>query len=334
MSSAPRRNAGDPVAQPEVEAAPAPDQAIAQDAGVVKHRTSPLGDAGIRMALMGVKLVARLPYPVLSAVGKLVGSLAWWVAAKRRRVTMINLRLCWPDMSEAQRRALGHEHFRYFVRSFFDRFVLWFGSDQRIRNLVRLQGMEHYEPHRGKPVIFLAPHFCGIDASGTRFVMDQPLTSMYANQKSRFLTEVMTSGRTRFPGARMFLRNDGLRPAIRAIRDGVPFYFLPDMDLGPRDAVFVPFFGIPAATVTSVARLAGITRAAVIPLVTRMTPDGYVGTMYPAWEDFPGDDITEATRRMNAFIEARVREMPAQYLWSHKRFKTRPPGEAGFYGDR
>jgi KDO2-lipid IV(A) lauroyltransferase len=162
--------------------------------------------------------------------------------------------------------------------------------------------------------------------------------SLYANQKSRVLTRVMTRGRSRFGGARMLLRNEGLRPAVRLIRQGVPFYFLPDMDLGPRDAIFVPFFGVPAATVVSVARLAQMTGAVVIPFVTRMTETGYVGQAYPPWTDFPGEDLAAATRRMNAFIEQRVLEMPEQYLWTHKRFKTRPPGEPRVYrasrGDR
>ena len=178
----------------------------------------------------------------------------------------------------------------------------------------------------------LAPHFVGIDAGGMRFQADWPGASMYANQKSRALTEAMTRGRTRFGHSHILLRNDGLRPALRLIRKGVPFYFLPDMDLGPRDAVFVPFFGVPAATVTSLARLAKMTGAVVIPFVTRMTDTGYVAQLYPAWEDFPGDDEVAATRRMNAFIEERVREMPEQYLWSHRRFKTRPAGMPDPYG--
>jgi len=154
---------------------------------------------------------------------------------------------------------------------------------------------------------------------------------MYANQKSQVLTEAMTRGRSRLGGAKMLLRNDGLRPALRLIRQGVPFYFLPDMDLGPRDALFVPFFGVPAATVPSLARLAELTGAVVVPVVTRMTPRGYVAQIHPAWTNFPGDDPLAATRRMNTFIEQCVLQMPEQYLWSHKRFKTRPAGQADPY---
>lgn len=222
-------------------------------------------------------------------------------------------------------------HFRAFMGSFFDRFVFWYGSPERIRRICRIEGIEHFEPWRGKPVILLAPHFVGIDGGGIRFQLESPFASMYAMQKSRALTEAMTRGRSRFNGARMLRRNDGLRPAVKLLREGIPFYFLPDMDLGPRDAVFVPFFGVPAATVTSVARLARLGGAAVVPCVTRMTSDGYVLRFYPAWDDFPGADLVAATRRMNRFIEERVLEMPEQYLWTHKRFKTRPDGAAPFY---
>lgn len=285
-------------------------------------------------ARAGVALLrglARLPYPVLRAIGNVAGDLAWLLARPRRHVALTNLRMCFPDWTEARRREVARGHFRAFMRSFLDRFIVWFQPEARVRELVELRGMEHVDAHLGKPVILLVPHFVGLDAGGVRFQADYGGASMYARQKSRVLTEVMTRGRSRFRGARMLLRTEGLRPALRLIREGIPFYFLPDMDLGPRDAVFVPFFGVSAATVTSTARLAQMTGAVVIPMVTRMTATGYVAQAYPPWTDYPGDDPVAATRRMNAFIEERVLEMPEQYLWSHKRFKTRPPGEPNPY---
>lgn len=290
-----------------------------------------MSESVVRFALLLMRAVSRLPYPVVRRLGEFAGSLAWVLAVPRRRVARVNLRLCFPHWSEAQRRAVARGHFRYFMRSFFDRFIFWYGAPERIRRLCRLEGIEHFEPHRGRPVIVLAPHFVGLDAGGIRLSLEAQCASMYAAQKSRALTEAMTQGRMRFNNGRLLLRTEGLRPAVKALRDGLPFYFLPDMDLGARDAVFVPFFGVPAATVTSVARLARITGAVVVPLVTTMADDGYVARFYPAWQDFPGDDLAAATRRMNAFIEERVLEMPDQYLWSHKRFKTRPPGEAKPY---
>jgi len=291
-----------------------------------------IGEAFTWLAVQLLRVIALLPWPAVRWIGGRAGGLAWRLAAERRAVVLTNLRLCFPDWSESRRDEVARAHFRSFVASFFERFIIWYGSPARIRALVELRGLEHYEPYRGKPAIFLAPHFVGLDAGGVRLKMDLGGASFYANQKSRVLTRVMTRGRERLGGARMLLRNEGIRPAVRLIRQGVPFYFLPDMDLGPRDAIFVPFFGVPAATVLSVARLAQMTGAVVIPFVTRMSETGYVAQAYPPWTDFPGEDLVEATRRMNAFIEQRVLEMPEQYLWTHKRFKTRPPGEPGVYG--
>jgi Kdo2-lipid IVA lauroyltransferase/acyltransferase len=285
----------------------------------------------IRIGVALLSWIARAPYPFVKTLGESSGSLAWWLAGRRRNIALTNLRLCLPELSESSRRRIAEQHFRYFMRSFFERFIFWFGSEQRIRSLVSFEGLELFEALRGQPVILLAPHFCGIDAGGIRLQLESPFASMYANQKSKVLTEVMTKGRTRFPGARMFLRNDGLRGAVRAMREGVPFYFLPDMDLGPRDAVFVPFFGVTAATVTSVERLARLTDARVLPLVTTMTSTGYIAKFFPPWQPSPDASLEACARQMNEFIEARVMEMPAQYLWTHKRFKTRPPGDASLY---
>ncbi len=286
---------------------------------------------GVRFGVALLRAIALLPYGVVRRVGAAVGELAYWLAAPRRRVTLVNLERCFPHWSPQRRRAVARGHFRAFIRSFFERFIFWYASPDRIRRLCRIEGIEHFEVHRGKPVILLSPHFVGIDAGGIRVQLEAGFASIYARQKSPVLTEVMTRGRSRFGGSRMLLRNAGLRPAVKALREGLPLMLLPDMDLGARDAVFVPFFGVPAATVTSVSRLAQITGAAVIPCVTRMTRKGYVVRLYPAWVGFAEADSAVAARRMNAFIEERVLETPEQYLWSHKRFKTRPPGESGFY---
>ncbi len=288
-------------------------------------------DALERLGLLVLRMIAKLPLGVVRKLGELFGDLAWLVSARRRNVTLVNLAMCFPQWSEARRREVARAHFRCFGASFLERFIVWYEPGERLRELVELRGAEHYVAHRGKPVILLAPHFVGLDAGGLRFQVDHGGASMYARQKSRVLTDAMTRGRTRFHGAQALLRNDGLRPALRVLRSGVPFYFLPDMDLGRRDAIFVPFFGVPAATVTSVARLAQVTGAVVLPFVTRMVAGGYVARIEAPLEDFPGDDVEQATRRMNAFIERCVLEMPEQYLWSHRRFKTRPEGEPDPY---
>ncbi|MGE0316043.1 MAG: lipid A biosynthesis acyltransferase [Lautropia sp.] len=290
-----------------------------------------LAQAGSVAMLTLLRLVSFAPYAVLRRIGDAGGMLLYWLVVPRRRIARTNLRLCFPELSEAERVALMKAHFRYFTRSFFDRFVLWYQPESRIRDLVRVEGVAHLEAVAGRPVILLAPHFVGLDAGGTRMSIERRMFSMFANQKNQVLNQAMREGRSRFNDAMLLSRLDGLRTAIRLLRQQVPFYFLPDMDLGARDAVFVPFFGVPAATVTSVARLAQMTGAVVVPCVTEMTDDGYVCHFHPAWEDYPGADLAQATARMNRFIEDRVREMPAQYLWTHKRFKTRPPGEPDLY---
>jgi KDO2-lipid IV(A) lauroyltransferase len=294
------------------------------------------GEALMRVGIVVLRGLALLPYGWLVRLGDALGTLLYGLAWPRRRIAQVNLALCFPHWSEAERRRIARAHFQAFTRSFLDRFILWYAPRERIVELCRLEGLQHFlEPvNAGRPVIVLAPHFVGIDAGGIRLLLEHPrLASMYARQKSAVLNDAMTRGRSRFHGT-MLLRNEGLRPAVRWLRDGGAFYFLPDMDLGARDALFVPFFGVSAATVTSVARLARLTGAVVVPLVTRMTDRGYVGVFHPGWTDYPVDDLDAATRQMNVFIEARVLDMPEQYLWTHRRFKTRPPGEASPYDRR
>ena len=294
-----------------------------------------MSELGIRFGLLLLRALSYLPFPVLARLGGVIGWCAWRLAHARRLIARTNLEACFPQHSASERLRIEREHFLVFARSFLDRFILWHGSQARIRRLCRLEGFHHFEALRsqGRPVIVLAPHFVGIDAGGIRLMIEHPgVGAMYARQTSQALNDVMTQGRSRF-NSTMMLRNEGLRSAVRLLRSGGVFYFLPDMDLGARDAVFVPFFGVPAATVTSLARLAKLTGAAVLPLVTELRAEGYVSRFYPPWDESVLDDSEQSARALNALVEARVREMPAQYLWTHRRFKTRPPGAPPFYRD-
>ena len=277
-------------------------------------------------------LVRLLPMAAIAAIGNGVGRLLFWLIPERRRVTRVNLEKCFPRMAPRERERLARASFRAFCRSFVERSLLWWSSAGRLRRLIRVEGSEHLDALAGKPVIILAPHFVGLDHGGSRLAMDRVMASMYSRQKDPVFDRLLYAKRLRF-GGQLFSRQDSLRKTVRAIRGGVPFYYLPDMDHGRSSAVFVPFFGVPAATVTGLSDLARLTGAAVVPCVTRMLPGGggYVARLYPAWRDFPSGDETADARRMLAFIEQRVLEMPEQYFWLHKRFKTRPEGEARFY---
>ena len=286
-----------------------------------------------RLALGMMWLLHLLPLGVLSRIGESLGMALYLAASERRRVCLINLERCFPQLGPAERKRLARAHFRAQGRAILERSILWWASRERIMRLVRITGREHLEPELGKPLIILVPHFVALDAGGTRITCEYDWCAVYARQKSRLMTDMLVWGRTRFGKQKLFSRQEGIRGAIVSLREGVPLYYLPDQDYGARDAVFVPFFGVPAATITGLSRLATLAHARVVPCITRMFPGGrgYEVRFYPAWENFPSDDVKADARRMNAFIEERVREMPEQYNWAHKRFKTRPPGEPKWY---
>jgi Kdo2-lipid IVA lauroyltransferase/acyltransferase len=288
----------------------------------------------IKIALLVLRGLSLLPYSVLQRIGSVLAWLLYRIAAPRRAVTLTNLRLCFPHWDEERRIEVAKKHFHAFTQTFLDRFIFWYGSETRIRSICRIDGLEHLQAALGKPLLIFSPHFVGMDAGGLRVQLETQVFGMYARQRSAALTQAMTEGRQRFNHTEMLLRTGGIRPALKRIKQNIPFYFCPDMDLGAKDAVFVDFFGVPAATVTTLHRLASMTGARVLPCITLLTPTGYVVRFEQPWEDFPSTDECADTRRMNAFIEQVVLQQPEQYLWSHRRFKTRPPGAPALYTNR
>jgi len=286
-----------------------------------------------RFGLALVWLLHGLPLRWLAPLGRGLGRLLYALAAERRRVVLTNLKLCFPQLDEASRKDLARRHFAAFGRSLLEHGILWWGSRERVMQLVSIEGLEHWRAVGDRPVIWLVPHFVGLDMGAIRLTAEHPFVAMYSRQKNPAFDAVLYQGRTRLGPAQMISRQEGLRPVARAMKSGMPFYYLPDMDYGERDSIFVPFFGVSAATITGLSRIAALTGAVVVPAVTEQLPDdkGYRLRFHPAWSDFPSGDLAADTRRMNAFIEDQVRAMPEQYYWLHKRFKTRPPGEARIY---
>lgn len=291
-----------------------------------------------RLFIAAMWLFQWLPYPVQRIVGNAVGDLLYVVVPSRRRIALRNLELCFPQWSDAERVRVVRAHCRAFARTFLDRALLWFAPKARLQRLIRVEGEEHLDaalPSRtGKPLIVVVPHFLGLDAGGMAYTMKHRGVSMYTEQSNKVLDRQLRAGRGRFNAPELYSRSDGIRPVVRAMKRGLPYYVLPDMDFGIQDAVFVDFFGVKAATVTVVPKLARMTGANVIALVSTLADDGagYVARYYPTWTDYPGAmDDAEGTRYVNAFIEARVLEHPEQYYWVHKRFKTRPPNEGNVY---
>lgn len=286
---------------------------------------------GFALALL--RLFGHLPPRLTAAVGEAIGALLFRFARERRHVTLTNLRLCLPELDERERGELARAHFRRFVRAVLDRGYAWHWPAERLREWVRLEGMEHLNAQHGKPVILLVPHFVGLDMGWTRLTLERDMVSIYSNQKNPRFNAALLEGRLRFGHQRLHSRQEGIRPPIQSLKSGRPFYYLPDMDYGPKDTIFVPFFGVQAATVTGLSRVARMTGARVLPCITRMLPDGagYVVSIGAPLAGFPGESVEADTLAMNRLLEAQVRQMPEQYFWAHKRFKTRPPGEPRLY---
>jgi KDO2-lipid IV(A) lauroyltransferase len=238
-------------------------------------------------------------------------------------------------MTEKQRIAIAREHFQGYARSILERGILWWASPERLRSLIKVTPAIPTKLAQERPTIYLCPHFVCLEVAGTAITMAGPACSIYVRQHNELFDEALRKGRLRFTTdeRNLLARDAGIKPIIRAMRSGRPFLMLPDMDFGRKESVFVPFFGIPASTLTAPARLAAATEGQIIPVITRFQPHygGWEVRFFPPWENYPGDDIEQATRFMNAFIEERINEAPAEYFWSHKRFKTRPEGIPSLY---
>jgi KDO2-lipid IV(A) lauroyltransferase len=276
-------------------------------------------------------LLHWLPLPALRGLGWLLGRVLFVLGRERREVALINLRLCFPEKTEAEREALARQHFVAFCCAVLDRTLGWWASKERLERIVRISGVENLTDPDGRPVILLSPHFVGLDAGASRISMFVPGCSVYSNQKNPVLNKLLYDGRIRFTDTVLLSRQDGMRRIIKALKDGYRFYYLPDMDFGPKESIFVPFFGIQTATIPAVSRLVRMTGARVVACITRQVPDGYEVEVMPAWENFPGESVEADTAYVNRFIESQVLRMPEQYFWLHKRFKTRPAGEQRFY---
>jgi KDO2-lipid IV(A) lauroyltransferase len=279
-------------------------------------------------------LIRWLPMPVIGALAWLLGSFAYLFAGKRRRVGMTNLRLCFPDMSETERKRLIRANFRHMMRLAIEYGVVWWSPAERLRNLVDLKNLHYVTDLRdkGEDVILFYPHFVGFEMCV--FALNQyiPLVSVYSQQKNDVMDAQIYKGRQRYNNAYIVSRQEGLRPIIKAMRkDHAPFLYLPDQDYGARDSIFVKFFGVDTATITGLSRISQLARAKVVPAIARRVGNRCELEFYPPWENFPSEDVVADTQRMNTFLEARIREVPDQYFWLHKRFKTRPEGQPGIY---
>jgi Kdo2-lipid IVA lauroyltransferase/acyltransferase len=296
---------------------------------VVKHIFNYLG-------LGFLYLLNALPITVNHAIGDVLGWIAYHLPIERKKVVDINLKLCFPHLSDSELKKLALKHWQLFGRSITERGYLWLGSEAQIEKLVQVKS--DIDMADGKSRLFFSMHLLGIEAGliGISLYLNKrglqsPIT-LYIKMKNDFFDQKIKHWRERF-GGRMILRQQNAREMIRAIRSNQAVAISPDMDLGIQDSVFVPFFGVPTCTVTSISRMAKIVQTEVCPVITTLNPDGKSYTVHigKPLENFPTDDEVADTLRLNQFFEAQIIPRPEEYYWVHKRFKNRPEGQARFY---
>lgn len=279
---------------------------------------------------------AWLPFSMSRVLGAGFGWLSMVTNRKRREIVRINLALCFPELSERRRARMQRRHFIKSGQASTDLGFLNWPPAWRVFKKVHFRGLEHFREHYGKRnIILLVPHLAGLNFGGSVLSRSHPLFSMVKPQGNPVVNWLLNRARMRF-GGEFSLRHQGLRLVIRGLRAGRPFYYLPDEDFGPGHSVFVPFFGVSTATLTTLGRLAKSTDAVVIPCFTKLLPGGcgYEIILHPPLKHFPTGDHIEEAACMNAAMEAGIRLMPEQYLWTFKLFKTRPENGASPYPHR
>ena len=279
--------------------------------------------------LLFLRGIAPLPRQSYKPLAALLGLLLFVFAWERHRVGDQNLRIAFPESGFFARKMRLLAHLYVFVLSFLDHAWLWFGTGKQLHDYVEIAGQEHIPADRLS--LWLAPHFVGLNIGGTRMAQAKSIVAIYVTQKNPTLDAVIRRSRERYYMPRLLSRQDGVRPLIKAFKEGFQVHYSPDLDVGSKDALFVDFFGEPAATVTALPRLAGVTGAVIVPMLTFMTARGYRIQFYPAWENYPSGDVAADLRRMNTFLETEIRAHPSQYFWLHKRYKTRPEGRPKLY---
>lgn len=289
----------------------------------------------MKLAFIFLYFIHLLPYSLVQALARFFGGVCYYLVIPRRKVGLINLRLCFPEYTVMQRQQILKRHFYHMALLLLEYGRNWYAKPQVLKEMVRYHYKNHLDEalERGEKVILLYPHFTAFEAAVYALNQDVPLISVYSHQKNKQLDEQILRGRHRYNNVFLIGRTEGLRSIIRQIKTShAPFLYLPDQDFGAKDSIFASFFGVPTATIAGLSRIAKMTGAKVIPIVPYRAADGKVDLwFYPAWENFPSEDVLVDVQRMNDFIEERVRECPEQYFWLHKRFKTRPEGEASFY---
>lgn len=279
-------------------------------------------------------LIARIPHRLALRLGAAIGPMVLLALPRRRRVLLRNLQLCFPDWTAAEHARVARENQRESGRMLASFAWGWFGSRVRVARLpMSLSGLEHIEAARaaGRGVLLVGAHFAHLELCGRLLTQTVPLAGMYRELHDPAFEWAVRRGRLRY--ADQMFRRDELRAVLRYLKSGGVLWYAPDQEYRRGERLFVPFFGIPASTISATHQMARLSGAVVIGFEHRREPDGrYRLVLRPPLADFPSADASADTARVNALLEDIVRQAPEQYLWLHARFKTRPAGEPTLYG--
>ncbi|MDY0250345.1 MAG: lipid A biosynthesis lauroyl acyltransferase [Pseudomonas sp.] len=280
-------------------------------------------------------LITQLPYKVLLGLGRGLGALMLRVASSRRHIVTRNIELCFPQLTDNEREDLVRENFAAMGIAFFEMAMSWWWPKKRLSKLLQVQGLEHLEKAQaqGQGVILMAIHFTTLEIGAALLGQRHTIDGMYRAHKNPVFDYVQRRGRERHNVDAQAIEREDVRGMLKVLRQGRAIWYAPDQDYGPKQSVFVPLFGVPAATVTATSKFAKLGRAQVIPMMqTRLANGcGYLIKIEAPLPDFPGDTDEQDCVRINQWIERAIGAQPEQYLWAHRRFKTRPEGEAKLY---
>ncbi|MBF7982595.1 MULTISPECIES: kdo(2)-lipid IV(A) palmitoleoyltransferase [Rahnella] len=279
-------------------------------------------------------LLVQLPYPVLYRLGIWLGRTSMRFLKRRVSITRRNLQLCFPDLPANQVEARIISNFESLGMGLLETGMAWFWSDARVKRWFDVSGLHNLKKaqENNQGVLVIGVHFMSLELGGRAMGLCQPMMAMYRPHNNKAMEFVQTWGRMRSNKA-MLDRKD-LRGMVHALKKGEAVWFAPDQDYGPRGSVFAPLFAVDQAATTSgtfmLARLAKPALVTVV-LVRKAGGKGYELVIQPQLEDYPIDDEMAAAAYMNRVIEKEIMRAPDQYLWLHRRFKTRPAGTPSLY---
>ena len=283
-------------------------------------------------------LVVQLPYKVQLRIGRFLGACMFRVAGERRRIAARNLELCFPEKNAAERERLLKENFASTGIAFFEMAMSWWWAKPRLAKLAHVEGLEHLQQAQrdGKGVILMAFHFTTLEIGAALLGQQHTIDGMYREHKNPLFDFIQRRGRERHNLDSLAVERDDVRGMLKLLRAGRAIWYAPDQDYGAKQSIFVPLFGIEAATVTATSKFAKLGKAQVVPFTQQRLADGsgYKLVIHPPLNDFPGESDEADCLRINQWVERAIRECPEQYLWAHRRFKTRPPGEPKLYDKR